>query len=519
MKRISYILKKPNTKVIIYLVIIVGVTLIIYYPTFAHLLRGETYIYFLDTAGDNSAISLIKNYYNYEEARVFAPGDELTFRPLLFTVLGLEKGLFGANYTYWHITAFLAHLLVTLCLFRLLWKIKPAIIALFATLLFSTSFMALETILYEEVAPYALFMALVLIALYYVYCGVKTGKKSNLIIASISMLIACFFNEMGVPFTVLLIGYFWLERKQPNFNWKPWSLTFSVIILIYLATYIPSKFINPTPILSIELNNTLDWQGSIPLYLKGGWALSSKWFLESTFPAMFRVIPSPNLLCPVFNTVGDKSLTAMVELNALAVATIGGTFLFTKARQDNKGVSIPFFILIVSSLATLIIAITLFRVKTHGMNYLVYHSFNVYCWAALFIVAAYALINLRKITAKHMELISISLIVLIGLSAPYAFICNHNNKTAEEPTRAYFQEIDDFIELHQGEQDFSFNSTVEPQTEAFDVSSYKVIDGECMYFDFTIPQILYWSHWDEDNPKYILTYYSNNRKLGVITNE
>jgi len=410
MSRIIYILSKPRVRVAIYLTIIVGVTLAVYYPTFVHLLRAEIYTYFMDTAGDNSAASLIANYYNYDKVRVFAPGDTLLFRPLLYTVLGIQKGLFGINYIYWHITAVVAHILVALCLFRLLWRIKPSIIALLATLLFSTSFIALTTVLYSILTSYLLCMALILTGFYYAYCGVKSGKKSHLAFASVSMLAACFFNELAIPLSVLLIGYFWLERKQPNFNWKPWSLIFLAVPILYLAVYIPS------------------------------------------------------------------------------------------------------------SLLVLFSAVVLFRARTHGTYYLLQHNFSIYFWVTLFIATAYALISFLKLTTKRTVLISLALIIFIGLNAPYTFISNRDTIAVEQPTRTYFQEIDNFIELHQGEQDLSFNSTFGHLP--LDLYPWKEVDadGKNIGLHFTIPQVLYWDYWSKDNPKYTLVYYPDNSKLEVINN-
>ena len=84
------------------------------------------------------------------------------------------------------------------------------------------------------------------------------------------------------------------------------------------------------------------------------------------------------------------------------------------------------------------------------------------------------------------------------------------------PFRAYFQEIEDFIELHKNEPDFSFNSTTEPTTgEDLVFTTHKITDTERTLYEPTIPQVLYWDYWSEDNPKYSLTYYLENNRLEV----
>ena len=35
----------------------------------------------------------------------------------------------------------------------------------------------------------------------------------------------------------------------------------------------------------------------------------------------------------------------------------------------------------------------------------------------------------------------------------------------------------------------------------------------------SMPEILYWRYWDRENPKYTLTYHSEEGRLEVVNNE
>jgi len=522
--RLNYILRKPGVRVAIYLILIIGITLGVYYPTFVHLFRGEIYTYFAEVEQGSPVFSNITNYYKYEKTRLLSPGDPLSFRPLQWTVIGIENALFGINYVYWRIATFFIHLLATFCLFRLLWKIKPSVIVLLATLLFSTSFIGLRTVLYDQMTTYTLFTALVLTGFYYAYCGVESGKKRHLIIASISMLAACFLQELGIPFTILVIGYFWLERKRPNFNWKRGGLALGIVPLLYLAAYIPEKFINPSPLLGKGISQTITWQAAMWTFL-GGAQLAYQWLCRTILPSIFtQIVPTDLRMTSPKRAITDlaKASSGWLSIpHCIAVAIMVKVFFLTKAKQISQHKNAPLFTLLIGSLIVLVLANTAFRVGVYGMNYLLSHNVCIYFWIALFIATAYAFISFKGLT-KHVKLISIALVIFLSLSAPKAFIANQSIKAAEEPTRVYFQKIEDFIELRKDEPNFSFNSTTVPTAEKdLQFVLWKGIGDSTEWTPcyLTVPQVLYWDYWSEDNPKYSLTYYPDNNKLEVETNE
>ena len=542
--RIRQLWNKPNAKVTIYLVIIIGVTLAVYYPSFQHILRGETYTYFMDSMNSNSVFSLVGNYYNYEMVRVFDAGDSLAFRPLLFSTLGVEKALFGIDYTYWRIAALLTHLIATLCLFRLLWKIRPTIIAFFATLFFSTSILVVSAVLYEQIATsYTLVMALFLTALYYIYCGVNSGKTKHLILAALSMLIACFFLEIGIVVTILLIGYFWLERKHPNFEWRRWALVFTAITVVYIASYTAETFINPTSTTDRDFNHLVRTE-NIKQAFSDGNRLATYWLTQFLKPSEFTAEIDTNYranavsILPTFvewmGYTGTEIITYQtskegtlipVIFNYIALAIIGGA-LFLKPRRAKLKPSDPFLFMLVVVPFALALANAFYRGLTVGLLYLLSDAnYNIYFWMGLSIVTIYAFISLKELKVWHKGLISLALIMLILLTAPLTYSINQEVREDAEPVRLYFQEIDDFIESHrpEDEPDFSFRATINSSEleDRLKILLWKGLPSEPEYtpFNFTMPEILYWKYWSNDNPKYTLIYHSEDERLEVIKNE
>lgn len=500
------------------------ITAIVYYPSLYHILKGETYCYFLDTQGDNTAWSLIKNWWNYESVRQIAPGDRLLFRPLLFVTLGLEKAYFGGYYFYWRIASLVMHLFVVTCLFRLLWKFKPGILATLMTIFFGTTYLCLNTLLYEQIASYALFTGFLLISFFYVYQGTEGGRTRDLVIAAISMAIACFLHETGIIFTTLFIGYFWWRRK--HINWKPWAWSFFAILILWSAVYFPSKFIHPVRFLDSELNNLLSWKTFV-VGIKGSLVLLTRWGQQAFMPAYSIINPMTVWWSyPVDIQFGISWGVAFI-VNCIGIMVMVATYLWTKTKEVGMKCRNSFIVLILMGLSMFLIANSLFRTNSHGGNYLVDHNFNLYIWAALLVLLIYILVSLQKLTKKYTYMVMLGILIFIGLNAPTVFRMNYEIMKMQTETRDYFGVIDDFIDEHP-EDDMTFKIlTTTLMQENLELTYWKVpedIDNnfptletlpDYTQIESSIPAIIYEKYWSE-NPEYTLIYHPNNKSLEVV---
>ncbi len=509
------------------LAFILAIVTIVYYPTLSHLLRGESYLYFVETMDDTSLSAMITNWWNYESVRTIAPGDTMMFRPLLFISLAFEKVYFGLDYFGWRLVAMLIHLTTVACLFRLLWKFKPGILATLMTILFGTSYLALSTMLYEQIATYSLFTGLLLTGFYYVYQGTEYGGKKNLIIASLCMLVASFFHESGVVFTGLFFLYFWWERKRLGSMWKYWGWSFAGIVFVWIATYFPVKLLDPPRFLGDESSRLFKWS-VIPAGIYGLWALAERWLQQAVVPAMFVVRPLRELAFHSYTIYRNISLSVPFILNCIAVGMMGITYFYTEAKEAVDRIRNSFIALLFSSIVIFMIANSMLRTFTHGASYLVDHNFNMYIWLALVAVFVYIFISWKKLNRRFTWVVAGALVILIGLTAPISLSMNLDTSKLHEPTKEYFLTIDDFIEEHKDEQDLSFNIlTTSKMQENLEFFYWKVPEGmsnrptkvtlkDYDNFYSSVPEVIYDEYWDNESPKYLLEYNINNNSLEVV---
>jgi len=90
----------------------------LYAPALRLFVESDHLAYLIDTFRWHGVWDTLANTYSYNRTRVVAPGDGGAFRPLLFALLALEKGVFGARMTGWYGLGILLHAVITLQLFE-----------------------------------------------------------------------------------------------------------------------------------------------------------------------------------------------------------------------------------------------------------------------------------------------------------------------------------------------------------------------------------------------------------------
>lgn len=457
----------------LYLAAILAIALVVYWPSFSHLLRSETYVFFLNTHEYSSAFQ----YLNYQME--YMPGDSLLFRPLLYGTLGLEKMLFSSNYTLWHIGAFIAHSLAIVSLFRLLWLIRPSVLATLFALLFGTMYVSINAILYVQVAPYSLFIALTLTGLYYLY-------KGSPVVAIVCMFIASFFYEIGILFLILIGIYLWLNKSKSALWTVPATTTY---LAMFLVQKINIGLINPElPSLSSIIHAP---------YLAG------TWITQALIPVAFNVNPTPTLATqPVwFESI---MILPILILNIIAIAVVTFSLWQKKLEGDSPTIRKNFKLLIGTMLIVFLLTVTIFRAESRGVSYILDTNINANMFLAWLILLTYTFLNFKSFGKKQIILASLALLFLIGVSSFKVYDVNQEINLVEQPSKAYIMEVDSFVKTHEDEQGFSLAVTTNGKIE--ENTTLELFKADSSWHKFSVPQILHLEHWDEISPKYQLHY-------------
>lgn len=199
---------------------------IAYWPSLEHVPRADQWAYLIDTRDCESFGELWLRSYSYNRIRAVGPGDTDLFRPVLFTLLCVEKYLFGNNFVASQALGLVLHCTAVLLLFALLrrigngcrtppesadssfnpWDLLPHALTLF----FALNFASMELVVWAHLHGYLLFLVFVLAALLlfadYLYRAETTPRRGRwmLIGCWLLALVSAFTYELGQFFAVIL---------------------------------------------------------------------------------------------------------------------------------------------------------------------------------------------------------------------------------------------------------------------------------------------------------------------------
>lgn len=247
-------LNSPTSLQIISILLIIAFISILYFPSLTHPPRSDQWSFLVDTIDNHTAFDTFKNSYSYNRTRVIAIGDTALFRPLLFLLLSLEKGIFGNNFRFIQAIGIMLHILVVLLLFIIMNQIRGILKInenkkmdmIFATLgilfisFFALNFSFTEIVIWTHLHAYMVFHVLTLLSfillLKYIY--IPDGESPYKWIIPLSVwfftLLGSFMYEFG-QICALLIGIFFfvLLRKRTLKHALLIALAFLMIPVIY----------------------------------------------------------------------------------------------------------------------------------------------------------------------------------------------------------------------------------------------------------------------------------------------
>ena len=227
---------------------------IFYYPSLSHLPRSDHWAYLVDTLEQDGVWDTLKHTYTYNRTRLMAPGDTALFRPVLFFVLALEKGLFGNHFQYIQATGILLHILVIFLLIIILNQIRGLldlnsdrhkdfyfnIFGFLFIAFYALNFTFTEIVIWMHLHGYLVFHVFTLLSFALILKFISLPKNKTVssmvlpILVWFLLLLATFTYEYGQILSLLTgILFFLVLKKKGLLKGALVALTFIAIPLIY----------------------------------------------------------------------------------------------------------------------------------------------------------------------------------------------------------------------------------------------------------------------------------------------
>ena len=298
--------------------IIALAVLVFYFPVLFYPPRSDQVIYLAQTAHQQHPLDLILGNYDYNRHRIFAPGDELLFRPLVFMFLGGEQVLFGHHFWAWQLVGLIAHLTLVWVLLRLLWHLSSPWLAFAGTWIFALSAVNYELVSWTHISSYMLMMACIVCVIEQtVFCfedaQVPWGRIKRILIYS---LIACFTYETANIFVLWVAGA--LIISFPKMKGRLALLVMPVILYGSLS-YLNYVYLNPVTHYPPGMANGMPIRnyGLVIVYL------TLWWLYEGLFNGMYQYVLALRTMFPtdevtVFKPLVLNNLQVILELIMLS---------------------------------------------------------------------------------------------------------------------------------------------------------------------------------------------------------
>lgn len=204
--------------------------LAVYFPSLYHSPRADQVIYLAEVSHQKTWMELAVKDYDLNRTRIFTPGDQTLFRPLLYALLGTEKFIFGYDFVWWQLTGLLLHTGVVLLFLLICLQLCPVFISYAAAFMFALFHSNMEMVVWQHVHAYMLSAIFILTALYQVIklmqgCG---AIRRRLWVIGACLLLGVFTYEVTHIFALIIVFFLW--RSRPDLR--------SILPLLFIPTFV-----------------------------------------------------------------------------------------------------------------------------------------------------------------------------------------------------------------------------------------------------------------------------------------
>lgn len=494
-------------------------TLLVYFPSFYHMPRADHVFYLADMADKHDWVSLAIKSYDFSRSRSFAAGDGTLFRPGACFLMGTEKSLFGYNFMWWQITGVVLHLWVVWLLLGLLLTVQRSQWAVWLAGFFSLLYFNHEVVIWHHINSMLVAVAGVLLSTRQVYQYSAMGERQpwRMVVAFVSMLVACFTYEAMNVFALILAGYLFFEEFMNGRKKWPAIMMASAAGLYLAISTGHYYFLRDEMVEYGRLGGRSDFWTSVYYFI-----VANIWWLYSGFfPTLYTVtytqgravLSQPEELIKALN-FSDPS----VWLGVVFALMLVGLIVRTMSRDllKKRLVFLTMIAVLIGSWAAMVV---LYRVGNRGFYFALGESlhYNYVFWSFLMIFL-YAAIDWPKLSllgGKKFGGVFIGVLVALGVvNGALIYRTNQRLAVRQNETRFLVKTIESMINEMRDQPGFSFY--VHPRFPG-NIPIPNQLRAEDPFFKrYNYIELIYLNYFDREKPSFIFLPADKGRQARIL---
>ncbi len=473
--------------------VIASLVWLVYAPSLMHVARADQIMYLAEVGHKHSLWDLTIGSMDLNRHRLFGPGDEILFRPVVYVLLGLEKYFFGNQFMLWQTVGIALHLTVLWQLLRLLLLVYTGLPAIMFVSLFALMFVNLEMVTWQHINGYMIFAAVSLMALrkvWEVLNGKEPTSRDSLVIFLL-LLLAGLTHEMG-NVVALVLG-------TAVFFYKPQHRLFYRSLLLVPAVYLLASLLNAW---SHPFTTTMYHQHQIAQILSNGVYALGAWTYVGLFPFDFQwLFAARNMIAPEeIHLIKWPHVQDPAALLAIAAVVLLVVF---SCRRRSPGGHQPMIItaicFVLSVIFALIIAVGRGS-QWHIWEVIRINTYYMYIFWLFICVGVFTLVPWNNIGRLAKIVFCTVLAGLILLNAQRLYAVNDKQVRDNNDIIVLVNTLEMFTDKHKGQPGFSFY--VDPKYPG------NYVYSELRRFDdpktrqYNLIEVLYPEHYTDKDPQY-----------------
>ena len=484
--------------------VLVLVAWTIYQPALNRVFAADQLWYFAELDGRTSFLDGLRHY-DYAATRRFWKGDDVTFRPLLFTWLAIGNRLFSYHHIWWNVANLALHTLVALFLFRLLLAVRPSPFALPAAVLFLALKPPLELVVWNHLGGYLLACVALLLGLRafvrLTHPPANPHQGRTVAAFAVSFAAAGLLYEAMVPVSLAAAAIVvWMDWRKGDRPATRKTLGLLCQTLLFSALYIRHA-------LRVERLAYVAREGAEGVFtfdaaiwaIPRGAGMVGQWMLELAVPSALHLA---SVAFGRFGKTYSFSWTDPLHLFNVGLALLAlGLCAWSMSRRQFANAH-PLLLLVLLAMVAYLFVMAFGRSR-----YEVFHvTYYVYIFGLLLAVLMYSLVDFDRL---HGWTAAVAYIVMMGFAAMHAV---ESHAAARDVGRVnhypslYLSRVIRFVDAHKREPDFTF--MIRPHPESVDPDVYLVEgypdDPKATSRRRRVTEILFGPYYNSTRPKYVL---------------